>query len=145
MLPYFYEIRMTFPKSASKNLSHIQSTAKHIFLQAPYRAVLFLYSGITDDLGNWLWSCNSSCKMSKFPCLQNHIMIDFHAFSWFSKQRFVISNEAEQIRKFITGKFAVISVFLLWFSILKSCWKPEYFTHLWQSNEENFDKYGNFA
>ena len=111
----------------------------------PYRAVLFLYSGITDDLGNWLWSCNSSCKMSKFPCLQNHIMIDFHAFSWFSKQRFVISNEAEQIRKFITGKFAVISVFLLWFSILKSCWKPEYFTHLWQSNEENFDKYGNFA
>ena len=111
----------------------------------PYQAVLFLYSGITDDLGNWLWSCNSSCKMSKFPCLQNHIMIDFHAFSWFSKQRFVISNEAEQIRKFITGKFAVISVFLLWFSILKSCWKPEYFTHLWQSNEENFDKYGNFA
>ena len=31
MLAYFYEIRMPLSKSASKNLSHIQSTAKHIF------------------------------------------------------------------------------------------------------------------
>jgi len=32
----FYEIQMSFPKSASKTLSHIQSTSKYIFLQAPY-------------------------------------------------------------------------------------------------------------
>ena len=30
-LEYFYEIRMSFPESASKTLSHKQSTAKYIF------------------------------------------------------------------------------------------------------------------
>ena len=31
-LAYFYEIKMSFYKSASKTQSHIQSTAQHIFL-----------------------------------------------------------------------------------------------------------------
>ena len=34
-LTYFYEIQMTFPESASTTFSHIQSTAKYIFLRAP--------------------------------------------------------------------------------------------------------------
>ena len=33
-LAYFYEIQMPFLKSASKPQSHIQCTAKHIFLRA---------------------------------------------------------------------------------------------------------------
>ena len=36
MRAYFYEIQMPFYKSASKTRSHIQSTAKYIFFQAPY-------------------------------------------------------------------------------------------------------------
>ena len=36
MLAFFYEIWMPFSKSASKTLSHIQSTAKYIFLRALY-------------------------------------------------------------------------------------------------------------
>ena len=36
LLAYFYEIQMPFSKSASKTLSLIQSTAKYIFVQAPY-------------------------------------------------------------------------------------------------------------
>ena len=36
MIAYFYKLQIPFTKSASKILSHIQSTAQHIFLQAPY-------------------------------------------------------------------------------------------------------------
>ena len=41
MLAYFYEIQMSFPESASKTVSHIQSTAKYIFLRrTPYATFL---------------------------------------------------------------------------------------------------------
>ena len=40
-LAYFYEIQMPFLESASKTVSHIQSTAKHIFLRrTPYATFL---------------------------------------------------------------------------------------------------------
>ena len=40
MLAYFYEIQMTFPETASKTLSHIQSTAKYILLRETLLLIL---------------------------------------------------------------------------------------------------------
>ena len=42
MLAYFYEIKMSFYKSASKTQSHIQSTAQYIFLRTPNLSEVFL-------------------------------------------------------------------------------------------------------
>ena len=40
MLAYFYEIQMPFPETASKTLSHIQSTAKYILLRETLLLIL---------------------------------------------------------------------------------------------------------
>ena len=47
MFAYFYEIQMPFPESASKTLSHIQSTAKYIFLRATLKYIQTFLQGKT--------------------------------------------------------------------------------------------------
>ena len=53
MLAYFYEIQMSFPKSASKTLSNIQSTAKYIFLRTLYSVVYAQLDGRIHTEHNW--------------------------------------------------------------------------------------------
>ena len=65
-LTYFYEIRMPFPESASKTLSHIQSTPKYILLQALYYILVLVEKMYHPFFVKILqWQCNKSWKKAK--------------------------------------------------------------------------------
>ena len=78
MLNFFYETPIPFPESASKTLSHIQSTAKYIFLRAPYN--FFYYFGSFLVKWNFL-DCPSTQWLKQNP-RQNlgfYIWVEHHS------------------------------------------------------------------